>query len=61
MENSYPFAHPNNGQSIFAALRDALSALYEEESTACVVVDDAGLDAKQIAFSARPTQLAKQK
>lgn len=53
MENSSPFAHPNNGQSIFVALRDVLAELYAEESTARVVVDDAGLDAKQIAFSSR--------
>ena len=53
MEKVAPFAQPNNGPAIFAALRDVLAELYAEESTARVVVDDAGLDAKQIPFSAR--------
>ena len=48
-----PLAEPNNGQVIFAALRDILAELYAEESTARTVVHDAGLDAKQIPFSAR--------
>lgn len=41
-----PLADLNNGQAIFAALRDILAELYAEESTARVVLDDAGLDAK---------------
>jgi len=53
MENTSPLAHPNNGPSIFAVLRDVLADLYPEENDARVVVADAGLDAKQIPFSAR--------
>ncbi len=53
MENSSPLAQPSNSQAIFAALRDVLAALYPEETDARVVVADAGLDAKQILFSAR--------
>jgi hypothetical protein len=53
MEKDSPFAQPGNDQIIFAALRDVLAELYAEESTARVVVGDAGLDAKQIAFSSR--------
>ncbi|MFZ4656662.1 MAG: effector-associated domain EAD1-containing protein [Caldilineaceae bacterium] len=53
MEKDAPFAQPNNGHLIFAALRDVLADLYPEENAARVVVDDAGLDAKQIPFSSR--------
>lgn len=53
MANDSPLAQPSNGQAIFAALRDVLAELYAVESTTRVVVNDAGLDAKQIAFSSR--------
>jgi len=53
MEKDAPFAHPSNGQAIFAALRDVLADLYPEENDARVIVADAGLDAKQIPFSSR--------
>ncbi|MEZ4726263.1 MAG: effector-associated domain EAD1-containing protein [Caldilineaceae bacterium] len=53
MEKDAPFAQPNNGHLIFAALRDVLADLYPEENDARVVVDDTGLDAKQIPFSSR--------
>lgn len=39
--------------TIFAALREALAALYPEEQDARVVVNDAGLNAHQITFSSR--------
>jgi hypothetical protein len=38
---------------IFAALRDALANLYPEQMDARRVVDDAGVDPRQIAFSGR--------
>lgn len=53
MEKDAPFAKPSNGQAIFAALRDVLADLYPDENAARVIVADAGLDAKQIPFSAR--------
>ena len=53
MEKDAPFAQPNNDHLIFAALREVLADLYPEENAARVVVADAGLDAKQITFSAR--------
>jgi len=45
--------HPINSQAIFAALRNALAALYPKEEDARVVVDDAGLPAANISFCAR--------
>jgi tetratricopeptide (TPR) repeat protein len=39
--------------ALFAALREALAELYPKEQDAVVVVTDAGLDARQIAFSSR--------
>lgn len=48
-----PAELPNDGHTIFAALRDTLADLYADETSARVVVADAGLDAKHIAFSAR--------
>ncbi|MEZ4868835.1 MAG: effector-associated domain EAD1-containing protein [Caldilineaceae bacterium] len=56
MENDSPTSQTNqplDAPTIFAALRDALATLYPEEANARVVVADAGLDARQIAFSAR--------
>src|SRR4051794_6993187 len=44
---------PIDSQTIFAALRVALVALYSDEQAARVVVDDAGLVASHIAFSSR--------
>lgn len=45
--------HGRQRQAVFAALRDALAALYPVEEDARVVVADAGLAAAQIAFSPR--------
>src|SRR5262245_9275459 len=42
-----------DSQTIVAALRDTLAELYPEEADTRVVVADAGLDAKRIAFSVR--------
>lgn len=42
-----------DSQMLFAALRGALAELYPKEEDARVVVDDAGVDASQIAFSTR--------
>ena len=42
-----------DSHTIFALLRDALAELYPEEKDSRVVVADAGLGAKAIAFSSR--------
>ena len=44
---------PDDSHAVFAALRDSLADLYADETSARVVVSDAGLDAKHIAFSTR--------
>ena len=43
----------SEGQAIFAALRDALAALYPIDQDARRVVEDAGLTVIQITFSPR--------
>lgn len=46
-------SHSSNGHTIFTILRDALATLYLREEDARIVVADAGLDERQIAFSTR--------
>lgn len=46
-------SHPPDDAAIFTALRNVLATLYPVEDDSRVVVADAGLNAKQIAFSAR--------
>lgn len=56
MSNNTPTLQPDelpDSHAIFAALRDALAGLYPDSQDARVVVDDAGLSAIQISFSAR--------
>ena len=56
MKNNPSATQPNepmDNQTIFAALRDVLAELYPNVADARVVVDDAGLDARNIEFSTR--------
>jgi WD40 repeat protein/energy-coupling factor transporter ATP-binding protein EcfA2 len=50
---SEPELMQRSQHQILADLRNAAALLYPEESSARVIVDDAGLDARQIAFSSR--------
>jgi WD40 repeat protein len=50
---SEPELTQRSQHQILAELRNAAALLYPEESSARVIVDDAGLDARQIAFSSR--------
>ena len=48
-----PNREPFDGPIVFAVLRDALARLYPEVQDARLIVDDAGINAGQIAFDAR--------
>lgn len=53
MSSEHESIQPSQPNRIFAALRDVCAALYPEERNTRLIVADAGLDERQVAFSSR--------